>query len=105
MERVGGVPHGAVDDLAQSARAAGLEVVAAHGRFGIMEPELGFDLHASTLAAMRERVVRSGSGAEKQIDDVVSALRAAKAGGYAWVSTVSYLDLALRKPLPPNVRV
>jgi hypothetical protein len=59
VERAGGVPHGAVDGLARSARAAGLDVVAADGIFGIIDPELGFDLHASTLSAARERAVAS----------------------------------------------
>src|SRR6266700_7135556 len=49
LERAGGVPHHAVDGLAESARAAGLDVVAVDGSFGITDPELGFDLHAATL--------------------------------------------------------
>ena len=69
MERAGGVPHAAVDDLARSARAAGFEVVEVNGTFGTLDPELGFDLHASTLESARERVVASGIPAGKQIDD------------------------------------
>jgi hypothetical protein len=99
MERAGGVPHAAVDDLARSARAAGFEVVEVNGTFGTLDPELGFDLHASTLESARERVVASGIPAGKQIDDLVSDLRAAKDGGYQWVSTPFYLDLTLRKPV------
>lgn len=99
MERAGGVPYGAVDGLAGSARAAGLDVVAVDGGFGITDPELGFDLHAATLAAARERAVASGIAAGQQIDDLVGDLRAAKGGGYEWVSTPFFLDLTLRKPL------
>jgi SAM-dependent methyltransferase len=99
VERAGGVPHGAVDGLARSARAAGLDVVAADGIFGIIDPELGFDLHASTLSAARERAVASGVAAGTQIDDLVSELRAAKGGGYEWVSSPFFLALTLRKPV------
>ena len=40
----------------------------------------------------------SGIAAGQQIDDLVSDLRAAKGGGYKWVSTPFMLDLILRKP-------
>jgi SAM-dependent methyltransferase len=99
VERAGGVPPGAVDGLAGSARAAGLDVVAIDGSFGIIDPEVGFDLHAATLLAARERAVASGIAAGQQIDDLASDLRAAKDGGYEWVSMPFFLDLTLRKPL------
>jgi len=99
LERAGGVPRSAVDGLAGSARAAGLEVVAADGSFRTLDPELGFDLHASTLASARERAVTSGVAAGKQIDDLVSDLRAAKGADYEWVSSPFFLDLTLRKPV------
>ncbi|MGN6796151.1 MAG: class I SAM-dependent methyltransferase [Streptosporangiaceae bacterium] len=98
LERAGGVPHGAVDGLAGSARAAGLEVVAVDGAFAAIDPQLGFELHASTLLAARERAVASGVAAGQQIDDLVNDLRAARAGGYEWVSMPFCLDLTLRKP-------
>jgi ubiquinone/menaquinone biosynthesis C-methylase UbiE len=98
LERAGGVLPGAVDGLARSARAAGLEVVAANGSFTTTGPELGFELHASTLLAARERAVTSGIAAGQQIDDLASDLRAAKDGSYEWVSTPFVLDLTLRKP-------
>jgi SAM-dependent methyltransferase len=99
LERAGGVPHDAVDGLAGSARAAGLDVVEVGGTFPIVDPELGFDLHAATLLAARERAVASGVATGPQIDDLVSDIRAAKGGGYEWVSTPFMLDLTLRKPL------
>jgi len=98
LEQAGGVPHGAVDGLAGSARAAGLDVVAADGSFTTTRPELGFDLHAATLLAARERAIASGVAAAQQIDDLASDLRAAKGDGYEWVSTPFVLDLTLRKP-------
>lgn len=94
---LGGVPRGTVDGLPRSARAAGLEVVEADGFFVTRDPKLGFELHAGTLAAARERAVKSGIATEK-IDDLVVNLRAAKDGDYDWVSTPFFLDLTLRKP-------
>ena len=99
LERAGGVPHDTVDGLAGSARAAGLDVVAVDGSFATVDPELGFELHAATLLAARERAVASGTAGGQQVDDLVSDLRAAKGGGYEWVSTPFFLDLTLRKPL------
>jgi SAM-dependent methyltransferase len=99
MERAGGVPKDAVDGLVGWARAAGLEVVETGGSFGILDPELGFDLHASTLVVARERAVASGVASGQQIDDLVRDLRAAKDGGYEWVSLPFFLDLTLRKPM------
>jgi hypothetical protein len=84
LERAGGVPC--------------LEVVAVDGAFAAIDPELGFELHASTLLAARERAVASGVAAGQQIDDLVNDLRAAKAAGYEWVSMPFCLDLTLRKP-------
>ena len=91
-----GVPSGTVEGLPRSARAAGLEVAAADGFFILGEPELAFEIHASTLEAFKEPVVMSGIPAET-IDALIGALRAGKAGGYEWASTPFFLDLALRK--------
>jgi ubiquinone/menaquinone biosynthesis C-methylase UbiE len=99
LERAAGVPNAAVDDLAESARAAGLEVVATDGSFATIGPELGFDLHAATLLAARERAIAAGVADAQQIDTLVSDLRAAKDGGYQWVSTPFVMDLTLRKPV------
>jgi SAM-dependent methyltransferase len=99
-----GVPRGAVEGLARSACAAGLEVVEASGFFGTADPELGFGLHAGTMAAARERAIALGIAAEK-IDDLVLNLRAAKDDGYEWVSSPFFLDLALRRPCGVPERV
>jgi hypothetical protein len=98
LERAG-VPAGAVEDLPQSARQAGFEVAGMSGYFMIHDPELGFELHASTLAAARERALRAGVATEQQIDELVGSLRAAKGGEHAWVSSPFFLDLKLRKPM------
>lgn len=97
LERAG-VPSGAVEDLPRSAREAGFDVAGMGGYFMTMDPGLGFEIHASTLAAARERAINSGIAAGR-IDDLVRDIRAAGGGGYEWVSSPFFLDLALRKPV------
>lgn len=92
-----GVPAGTVEGLPRSAPAAGLEVIAADGFFILGEPDLAFEIHASTLAAFKEPAVMSGIPAET-IDTLIASLRAGQTGGYEWASTPFFLDLALRKP-------
>ena len=97
LERAG-VPAGAVEDLPRSAREAGFEVFSTSGSFWVMDPELWFELHASTVVAARDRATRSRVATEQQIDDLVLGLGAAKSGEYGWVSATFFLDLLLRKP-------
>jgi hypothetical protein len=58
---------------------------------------LGFELHAATAAAARDRAVAFGVSGET-IDELVDALRTAATGDYDWVCTPFFLDLTLRKP-------
>ena len=92
-----GVRRETVEGLPRSAREAGLEIVETDGFFATQDPELGFEIHASTLAAARERAIKAGIAAE-MIDDLAGRLRSAKAGGYEWVTSPFLLDLVLRKP-------
>jgi len=46
-------------------------VVEADGFFATQDPELGFEIHAGSLAAARERAINAGIAAE-MIDDLVS---------------------------------
>ena len=92
-----GAPRGNVEGLQRAAHAAGLEVAEANGNFRTLDPELGFELHAATLAAVKDRAVRLGIAAEK-FDDLLLNLRAAKSGRYEWVSSPFFLDMALLKP-------
>jgi SAM-dependent methyltransferase len=95
VERLG-APQGSVDGLARRARDAGLEVVETSGFFQVVPPEQGFDLHASTIAAAKSRAIESGVGSGAEIDALERALRAAKDGGYDWVTTPFFLALTLR---------
>ena len=92
-----GVPRGAIEGLPGSAREAGLDIAEADGFFCTQDPELGFEIHAGSLAAARERAVKAGIAGE-MIDDLVATLRAAKTGRYEWVTSPFLLDLVLRKP-------
>jgi ubiquinone/menaquinone biosynthesis C-methylase UbiE len=96
MER-GGAAHNAIEDLPRSAREAGLEVVGVDGLFNASDSELGFEIQASTVAAMRERAANSDIPMER-VDGLIQDLRAAKEGGYLWVSSPFFLELTLRKP-------
>lgn len=92
-----GAPPPAVDDLPAAAIAASFEMVTVSGFFLPLEPTLGFELHAATAAASKDRTVDAGIATAAEIDELVKDLRAAMHGGYEWVSTPFYLDLAARK--------
>ena len=70
------------------------------GYFMTHDPQVGFELHAGTMAAARERAIGSGVATEQQIDELVGSLRAARGGEYAWVTSPFFLDLTLRTPVP-----
>jgi len=87
---------GSVEELARRARDAGFEVVETSGFFQVVPPELGFDLHASTIAAAKNRAIQSGVASGDEIDALERELRAAKDGAHDWVTTPFYLALAVR---------
>jgi SAM-dependent methyltransferase len=97
MESAGASPR-TVDDLREAALAAGLEVVRLSGFFLPLEPARGFEVHAATAAAAKERAVSAGIATEGEIDRLVADLRAAMHGDYEWVSTPFFLELIARKP-------
>jgi SAM-dependent methyltransferase len=94
LERAG-VPQGAVEDLPRLGREAGFEVVDVSGYFATLDPEVGFELHASTVAAARERAIQSGVATESQLDELMLSLRAAKRE-HEWVTSPFFLDVTLR---------
>jgi len=98
LERAG-LSATAVADLPQTARDAGFEVAGMSGHFMVHDPASGFELHAGTMAAARDRAIRSGVATEQRADDLVTRLRDAMSGDHTWVSSPFFLDLALRKPI------
>jgi SAM-dependent methyltransferase len=93
-----GARRSGVEDLPRHATELGLELVEARGDFRLMPPQLGFELHAATTAASKERTVQAGVATGEEIDALVDELRSAKDADYDWVSTPFALDLTLRKP-------
>lgn len=91
-----GVAPDAVENLRASAARAGFEIAGARGFFNVMEPAVGFDIHASAVAALKSRLVGTGMAAGPEVDELELSLRqAASADG--WLTSPFMLDLALRK--------
>ena len=61
-----GVAPDAIENLRASAARAGFEVAAANGFFNVMEPSVGFDIHASAVAALKSRLVGTGVAAGRK---------------------------------------
>jgi hypothetical protein len=93
-----GVAPGAVENLRASAARAGFEVAAANGFFNVMEPPVGFDIHASAVAALKTRLVGTGVAAGSEVDELERSLRRAASGQDGWLTSPFMLDLTLRKP-------
>ena len=88
----------AVERLHESAGRAGLELVGRRGFFNVVEPSVGFEIHAGTVAAVRSRLVESGVATESEVDDLEASLSRAADDERGWVTSPFMLDLALRKP-------
>lgn len=69
------------------------------GCFMTHDPAVGFEIHAATLAAARERATRMGIAADR-IDALERDIRGAKNESHEWVTSPFFLDLTLRKPVP-----
>lgn len=93
-----GVAPDAVENLHASAGRAGLELVRTGGLFNVVRPSVGFEIHASTVAAGKSRVVERGLATDSEVDGLEASLREAAADEHGWVTSPFLLDLALRKP-------
>jgi SAM-dependent methyltransferase len=91
-----GVAPDAVENLRASAARAGFEIAGARGFFNVMEPPVGFDIHASAVAALKSRLVGTGVAAGPEVDELELSLRRA-ASTDGWLTSPFMLDLALRK--------
>ena len=99
IERAG-TPHGVVGDLPRFARAAGLEVTAMSGYSVVVAPEVGLQITAANMAAVRDRALELGAASESQFDDITAGLTEAlsRKDTYQWIAAPLVFDLALRKP-------
>jgi SAM-dependent methyltransferase len=91
-----GVAPDAVENLRASAARAGFEIAGARGFFNVMEPPVGFDIHASAVAALKSRLVGTGVATGSEVDELELSLRQA-ASTDGWLTSPFMLDLALRK--------
>jgi SAM-dependent methyltransferase len=91
-----GVAPDAVENLRASAARAGFEIAGARGFFNVMEPPVGFDIHASAVAALKSRLVGTGVATGPEVDELELSLRQA-ASTDGWLTSPFMLDLALRK--------
>jgi hypothetical protein len=92
-----GVAPDAVENLPAAAARAGFEVAVANGFFNVVEPPVGFDIHASAVAALKTRLVGTGVAAGAEVDELEQTLRQAASGQDGWVTSPFMLDLTLRK--------
>ena len=69
-----------------------------NGCFLTADPEMVFDIHAATLAGGQRTRHSLGYRGRQRSMTWCEKSEAAKEGGYEWVSSPFYLDLALRKP-------
>lgn len=75
-----GVAPDAVENLPAAAARAGFEVAVANGFFNVVEPPVGFDIHASAVAALKTRLVGTGVAAGAEVDELEQTLRQAESG-------------------------
>lgn len=98
IERAG-VPPNSMENLPRAAADAGLEVVHTSGYVAVIEPSVGFELHAATLAAAKERAMQLGVATEQEIGRVLTSLRSSASDDTcSWAGSPTFLDLALHKP-------
>ena len=95
VERLGARKR-SVDELSRRERDACFQVVETSGFFQVVPAALGFDLHASIIAAAKSRGIESGVTTGDEIDALERSLRAADDGGYNWVTAPFYLALTAR---------
>ncbi len=95
--RLGALPFTA-ERLPELARGVGLDVVSTAGWFSAMPPQVGFEIHAASIAASKERAVEAEAASAEEVDALVERLRAAKDGAYDWVTSPFMFEVVLRKP-------
>ncbi len=94
-----GIPSFSVEELPRSAQTAGLKVVDVDGYY---RPRLdavrSFDLHMTTLAASKARIVAAGVATDTEVDALLAEIKAAMAEDHTWSASPFFLDLVMRIP-------
>lgn len=83
--------NGDVQLLPRWCAETGFDVADTSGYFLVIPPAMGFELHAATLAAAKNRAVSTGVVTAEYADALIGRLRAAGAGDVEWVSSPHYI--------------
>jgi SAM-dependent methyltransferase len=86
----------AVPNLAARCREAGFQVVDMSGFFHVLPASAGFELHATTLAASKDRATAARVADAAEIDAVIENLRRAGSDGQGWVTSPFYLAVTAK---------
>ena len=92
-----GVAPDGVENLTAAASRAGFEVLTIGGFFNVVHPTVGFEIHASAVAALKDRLIGSSVATGEEVDDLEESLRAAASNDSGWVATPFMFDLAMQK--------
>jgi SAM-dependent methyltransferase len=93
------IPPFSVEAMPRSAQAAGLEVVHADGYSRVdLDAVRSLDLHMTTLAAGRTRIVAAGVATDAEVDALRAEIKAAMAEDHTWSGSPFFLDLIMRIP-------
>jgi hypothetical protein len=93
-ERHPAVFGGGVTPFGPGSRA---EVVEVDGYYRArLDAVRSLDLHMSTLAASRGRIVAAGVATDAAVDDLLAEIKAAMAKDHTWSGSPFFLDLVVR---------
>jgi SAM-dependent methyltransferase len=94
-----GIPSFSVETLPSAAHSAGLEVVHADGYYRVaLDATRSLDLHRTTLAASKDRIVAAGVAPDVEVDNLLAELDTAMAEDRTWSGSPFFLDLVMRTP-------
>jgi SAM-dependent methyltransferase len=94
-----GVPPFTVENLPESAVAAGLEVEGLDGSVVFdREPGRMAMIYAASFASARDNAIAKGLATAAQLDEIMTGLRDVARDDLRWVSSPLFYDLLLRKP-------
>jgi SAM-dependent methyltransferase len=92
----GVAPH-AVEGLISSALEAGFTVATKGGFFNVMDPEVGFAIHAGSVVALASQLTKNGVATSQEVHALERELLDASTRDAGWVTTPFMLELTLQK--------
>jgi SAM-dependent methyltransferase len=92
-----GIPSFSVETLPRSAQNAGLEVVDVAGCYRPrLDAARSLELHMTTLAASKARIVATGVATDAEVDTLLGEIKGAMVEDHTWSASPFFLDLVLR---------